>query len=719
MLAVSRFVLRHKLCVVAFWLVVLAAGVAASSGLGGRLSQDVSLPGVASYQANQPILTRYGNGGPGYPEVVVVTLPPGDDAASVTGTREAGRAFTALAAQPGLRVADFASTGDRAFLTNDPRMSYGLVFGPYAGEATTSLAPRITAAMLPTLPAGSQVQVTGMTELKSGGHAKQSLGVLAETLSAAAAALVVLLLVFGSVLAVVPLLMAAVAIPATFLAIYGLTEITGVFFIVQYLVALIGLGLAIDYSLLLITRWREELAAGHDREQAVNRAMVTAGRSIAFSGVTVAVGLVSLVVLPVPLVRSIGLGGLLIPAVSVAVTVTLLPVLLATVGRRMDWPKRRRSATASRAWTAWTRMVIRRRWAATAVALAILGTLGAIATGMTIGEPSPAALGTTSPAAQTLRTLERAGVPTGVLDPVEILVPATADPTRLATRLAALPGVHAADAPAGHTWRTDGTALVSVQPADEPSTSAGTATLARIRQAAQATAPGTQIGGPGALLLDENHAFYGQFPLLLAILAILTFALLARAFGSLVLPIKSVLLNLASVGATYGVLVLVWQDGHGSHTIWGLPATGAITNWVPLVAFAFLYGLSMDYQVFILTRIREERDRSGSTDTGVVEGIGRTGRLVTSAAFILFLALAALTTGPETDVKVMATALGAGILLDATVVRALLVPALVALLGRWNWWLPTRTARLLRVPAPLPSRESDPSRLSTGTGQTS
>jgi RND superfamily putative drug exporter len=148
------------------------------------------------------------------------------------------------------------------------------------------------------------------------------------------------------------------------------------------------------------------------------------------------------------------------------------------------------------------------------------------------------------------------------------------------------------------------------------------------------------------------------------------------------------------------VLVIVWQDGHGSNAIWGLPATGAITNWVPLVAFAFLYGLSMDYEVFIVTRIREERDRSGSTTAGVIEGIGRTGRLVTGAALCLFLALAALTTGPETDVKVMATALGAGILLDATVVRGLLLPALIALFGRWNWWLPRRGARLLRVPKP-------------------
>ena len=204
--------------------------------------------------------------------------------------------------------------------------------------------------------------------------------------------------------------------------------------------------------------------------------------------------------------------------------------------------------------------------------------------------------------------------------------------------------------------------------------------------------------GPGALLLDENHAFYGRFPLLILALAAITIILLTRAFRSVLLPVKAVVLNLASVGATYGVIVLVWQHGHGSRAIWGLPATSAITNWVPLIAFAFLYGLSMDYEVFILTRIREERDRTGSTSTGIIEGIGRTGRLVTGAALILFLAFAALSTGPETDLKVMATALGAGILLDATVVRALLVPALIAVLGKWNWWLPTLASRLLLIP---------------------
>jgi RND superfamily putative drug exporter len=163
------------------------------------------------------------------------------------------------------------------------------------------------------------------------------------------------------------------------------------------------------------------------------------------------------------------------------------------------------------------------------------------------------------------------------------------------------------------------------------------------------------------------------------------------------LPLKAILLNVVSVGAAWGVMVLVWQYGYGSHALFGISSTGTITGWVPLMMFAFLFGLSMDYEVFILARTREEYDATGSTTEAAVRGIARTGRLVTCAALILFLSFVAMATGPETDIKILATGLGAGILLDATIVRALLVPALVSLFGRWNWWMPALPARLLRV----------------------
>jgi RND superfamily putative drug exporter len=201
---------------------------------------------------------------------------------------------------------------------------------------------------------------------------------------------------------------------------------------------------------------------------------------------------------------------------------------------------------------------VRHRWAAALAAVAVLGALGAAAAGIKIGEPAASSLGTTAPAAQTLRTLQAAGAPAGVLDPIEILVPSRAGPARLARELAALRGVRTAVAPAGPAWRHGGTALISVQPDAEPSAAAGATAIARV-QAAVTRVPGALTGGPGPLLLDENHIFYGRFPLLLAVLAAITIIVLARAFGSLLLPVKAVLLNLASVAATYGVIILVWQ----------------------------------------------------------------------------------------------------------------------------------------------------------------
>jgi RND superfamily putative drug exporter len=264
--------------------------------------------------------------------------------------------------------------------------------------------------------------------------------------------------------------------------------------------------------------------------------------------------------------------------------------------------------------------------------------------------------------------------------------------------------VHGAVAPLSPQWRHEGVTVLDAFATPDASSQAGRNTLERVRSVVHEVGPAVRLGGKPAQNTDFIEAVYGNFPLMILLIAVITFILLARAFRSLLLPLKAVILNIISVGAAWGVLALVWQHGHGSSLIWGISATGSVTAWIPLMVFAFLFGLSMDYEVFILSRMREEYDRTGSTDTAVVRGIGRTGRLVTSAALILFLAFVSLASGPETEIKVLATGLAAGILLDATVIRALLVPAIVSLLGRWNWWLPQVPARLLRVePSPSPT----------------
>jgi RND superfamily putative drug exporter len=581
-----------------------------------------------------------------------------------------------------------------------------------------SVGPAIQRAVAAAVPAGWHTGITGFQLLANGKPASsKGTSLMAEAMIGAVGALVILAFVFASFLALLPLLIGGVSVLATFLLVGGLTEITSVSQIVEFLIALIGLGVAIDYSLLVVSRWREERAAGRDNISAVTEAMNHAGRAVVFSGLTVAIGLLSMIVLPVPMLRSVGYGGVLVPLVSVAVAVTLLPVILASVGPRMDWPRLRTERSASRVFSAWARVVYRRRWVAALAGVGILAALMLPALSLHLGEPGSSAQATAGPAHDALTTLTRGGIPSGVITPAEVLT--SGAPGAVAAQAARVPGVYAAIAPATPDYRRAGTSIVTVIPAAESSGPAGQATISRLEGALLGRPHVIGVGGDGASLIDFNHAVYGNFPLMLALIAFATFLLLTRAFRSVVLAAKAVVFNLISLAAAYGVLTWVWQDGHGSSAVWGIPATGAITMWVPLMVFAFLFGLSMDYEVFILSRIREAYDTSRDARHAVTEGLGRTGRLVTSAAAILMLSFLSMSTGPQTDLKILATGLGAGILIDAVIIRCLLVPAMVALFGRANWWLPGRFARLLRVPAAsqrAPIAAAEPSAALTSAG---
>ena len=712
--ALTRFVLRHKALVTLFWVVVAAVGVMTISGTTHRMTNNFSMPGQA-FKVNNQIVSQYGNGGSQAPYVPVITVPAGQKVTDPANSAATGRAFAALArAIPGVRIADYATTGNRAFVTSDGRSTFALVYtAPESGFGGPNLGPVVQQAVTSASPAsaGWHVGVTGSQLLANGQpSSSKGTGLMTEAMIGSVGALVILALVFASFLALLPLLIGGISVLATFLVVGGLTEITGVSQIVEFLIALIGLGVAIDYSLLVVSRWREERAAGRDNAAAVTEAMNHAGRAVVFSGLTVAIGLLSMVVLPVPMLRSVGYGGVLVPLVSVVVSVTLLPVILATVGPRLDWPRLRTERRASRVFSAWARGVYRHRWLAALAGLGILAALMLPALSLHLGEPGSSAQATSGPAHDALVTLTDGGVPSGVLTPAEVLTSAASGQARasvaasasaeVAASAARVPGVYAAVAPATPDYQRDGTAIVTVIPVAESSVPAGQTTVAGLEQSLLGRPHVIGVGGDGAALIDFNHAVYGDFPLMLAIISVATFLLLTRAFRSVLLAAKAVVFNLISLAAAYGVLTWVWQDGHGSGALWGIPATGAITMWVPLMVFAFLFGLSMDYEVFILTRIREAYDASGDARHAVTEGLGRTGRLVTSAAAILMLSFLSMSTGPQTDLKILATGLGAGILIDAVVVRCLLVPALVALFGRANWWLPSPLARVLRVPAP-------------------
>ncbi|GGK47945.1 membrane protein [Planomonospora parontospora subsp. parontospora] len=730
----SAFVLRRRRLVTLLAVCAFLAGLAATPFAIQRLSEEYAHPGMSAFDANQEIVRLYGNGGYQRPFVPVVVLPGGMRAEE---HREViGRAFAAVAAElPEARVVSYADTGDARLVGADGRTTFGLVFpGTYSdgsppggglGE-TPDESPVIIAAMAPVLPEGSTVHVTGLDALAPSVDAG-GVDVPAKIGIGAVAAVVVLFAVFRSALALVPLLISVLAVSVSFIVILLLTLVTTVHDVALTTMPLLGLGIAIDYSLLLVARWREEQARGHRGDEAVHRAMRGAGRAVLFSGAAVAIGLVTMVVLPVPFLRSLGLAGMVIAAVSVAVTLTVLPVLLALAGRRPEHGPARpgdalpaappgttgapgttggsgtagtpyhREARAGRAWSAWARGVVRLRVPAALVSGGLLVALTVTAFGVDLGLPESADLRTSGPGHEGLAALRRAGVPAGSLTPFDVLV--TGDPARAVERIRAVEGVSAVLAPRNPSWRRGGTAVVTVLPVAESGSDAGQETVARVRRAV----PGTvRVGGGAAQSMDFREHAYGAFPWMLALIALATFVMLARAFRSLLLPLKAIVLNLLSLGAVIGAMVLLWQSGWGTRELLGIQPTGSIGEFVPLTIFAFLYGLSMDYEVFILARMREEYDRSGDTAHAVVEGVGRTGRLVTSAALILFVSFAALAMTPELDVKVFASGLALGVLLDATLIRGVLVPAAVAMMGPWNWWLPGWAARLLRVePSPL------------------
>ncbi len=710
MTSITRWVLAHRRLVTFFWILVTLVGIATVGKSTASFSNKFSVPGREGFVTNTQILSLYHGGGRNAPLIPVVTLPSG---VSVTSSQVRGGLKQIESklqrAIPGTRTASFASTGNRAFVSANGRTTFVLAYPPPDNQAfgdNTKAAKTAARVLAGATIAGSPVHVTGFDALQNQTGGGKGPGVLLEAVLGGLGALVVLAFVFASLLAFVPILMAIVSIMTTFLVLWGLAAITDISVIVEFLVALIGLGVAIDYSLLVVVRWREERAHGHVGDEAVVRAMETAGRAVVFSGTTVAIGLLAMIVLPLPFLRSIGYAGMLIPLVSVIVASTLLPVVLVKAGNRLDWPHVRSEDNASHSWTSWARLVVRQRWVAAVGAALVLAALVLAATSLQPGTPNVNTLSKSGDAHTGLMALERAGIGAGALQPIEVLSGGGAQAQRVAASLRSVPGVHGAFAVQSPQWQRAGTAVVDAIPFADGSTSAGRDTIKAARSAAHGVGSNVRVGGIGAENEDFVSAIYGSFPLMIGLIAVLTFLLLARAFRSLLLPLKAVVLNVISVAAAWGVITLVWQEGHGSSQLWGIAATHSITAWIPLMVFAFLFGLSMDYEVFILSRMREEFDRSGSTDAAVVRGLGRTGRVVTSAALVLFLAFVSMASGPETDVKVFATGLAAGILLDATVIRALLVPAVVSLFGRWNWWLPSGAARWLRVEPSSAAAES-------------
>jgi RND superfamily putative drug exporter len=432
--------------------------------------------------------------------------------------------------------------------------------------------------------------------------------------------------------------------------------------------------------------------------------MTHAGRSVIVSGTTVAVGLLSMILLPLPFIRSIGIGGMLIPAVSVLTAITLLPALLATLRSRINsvrlLPKRFVDAghPEDGPWGRWARFVTRRPVPVALVGLAIVGLLVYYGLQLNPAEAQAKDLPGSGNAIAGRTALAKAGISAGVMKPFVVLVEHGSNPEPIAAKLRATEGIDGAAAP--KDWRKGGDSLVEAFPSDDGAAKSVRHTIAVVRDELDGT--NATLGGVAPEDRDFVSAVYGNFPLVLTFVLLLTFLLLTRAFRSVVLALKAVILNLISLAAAYGIIVIIFQNGHGSETIWHVHATHSIISWIPLMIFAFLFGLSMDYEVFMLSRMREAYDETGDTVQAISLGLARTGKLITSAALVLMFAFIVLSSSPGTDIKQFGIGLAAGIIFDATVIRALLVPAVMTIMGRWNWYLPDFAARLLFVRRPAP-----------------
>jgi putative drug exporter of the RND superfamily len=696
----AHVIARRRWPVIAVWIVLTLFGGVAAGKLSSRWYQSFSIPGKPAYEASQRTLKAFGVGV--RPPDVVVFHTTGDATKSLAIEQAMKRA---AAAMPGALTSSYFSTHRSMYLSRDRHTTFLEVYPPGSPKfSTKSGADRLRAAAASGLPSGITVNVTGHDPLEeasthgSGG----SSNVLLEAVVGGMGALVILLFVFGTLPAVLmPIVVAVAAILNTFTLVWGLTYITNVSIIVQFLIALVGLGVAIDYALLMIFRFRDELREGNDVETALVETMTHAGRSVIVSGSTVAVGLLSMIILPLPFIRSMGIGGMLIPTVSVLAAITLLPAMLAVLGTRINsvrvMPRRLmdRGHPEDGTWGRWARFVLRRPIAVAATGLVIVGVLVALGLQLNPNESQLKNFPGTGTAIAGRQMLADAGISPGVMKPLDVLVERGGNAQQVVAKLRGVPGI--VDATAPPTWHRGADSLVEAFPSIDGSAPGIQGIVDRANAALNGTA-GT-LTGVAAVDRDFVHALFGKFPYVLAFVLVLTLILLTRAFRSIVLPIKAVLLNLASLASAFGIVVFIFQQGHGS-SLWNITATQAITAWIPLMIFAFLYGLSMDYEVFMLSRMREAYDETGSTDRAIELGLARTGKLVTSAALILMFAFLVLSSSPGFEIKEFAIGLAAGIIFDATVIRALLVPALMRLLGDANWWIPQWTRAVLRIRHP-------------------
>jgi RND superfamily putative drug exporter len=720
--SLGRFVYRRRVPVALAWVLVLGVGIGVGGEVFGRLGTGSGLRDDAESVVVADLLGRVAGGGSG-----ITGLVDGRPAADPAFQAEIAAAVDDLEATPGVgrvtspwvdgrEVPGLVAADGGAVLVR-VELEAGLWGGDHQ-QAVERVGERLRAVDAPRVLVGGEERAREEFQERAQEDLERG-----ETL-ALPVMLVLLFLVFrGVVAAVTPLLVAIVAVAGALLILLGVSEVADISAYSVNVVTMLGLGLAVDYSLLVVSRFREERAAGLDLPAAIERTLATAGRTVAFSGLTVAAALGGLLAFAEPFLRSLAWGGIGVVLVAMVAAVTLVPALLGLWGRRIK-PSRVRGSGGLKpsppegqpsdhgVFYRLSRLV--QRYASVIVVLvaALLVLLALPFRHARLQNSGLESLPRSSESRQLFETV-RARFQDGGTDPVVVVVESAPGSPLVAAyldRIGELGGVARVETRPGTPPQLT---VLDVVPEGTSEGPVATGLVERIRALERPVAAG--VTGSAAFLVDYRDSLTSRLPYALGLIGLATFALLFLMTGSVVVPVKAIVMNVLSLGASFGALVWVFQDGHLSGLL-GFDPPGMVDITVPVLIFVFAFGLSMDYEVFLLSRIKEAWDQTGDNDRAVALGLQRTGRIVTSAAALIVIVFLGFAAGELLTIKEVGLGMAIAVVLDATVVRMLLVPATMKLMGRWNWWAPPSLRRLhdrfgLAEPPPAPPRREDQERV--------
>jgi RND superfamily putative drug exporter len=691
---------EHRRFVLVAWIVAVAAVAIAGRAAGNEFSQSLSLPGTESQRAADLLRQRFpalaGDAG----EVVFRSA---EGLRSPAVRSQVASLLDEVAHVPGV-TAVISPYANAALVSRDGKTGFAQVqFAKRAFEVDDATTARLRSEVSRARSEDLGIELGGqMFARPSAPGGAEIVGLVA--------AVAILLFTFGSLLAMgMPIVTALFGIAIGLAFVDVLSHFLSVPDFTTQLASMVGIGVGIDYALFIVTRYRQGLHDGLEPRAATALAIDTAGRAVLFAGTTVVISLLGLFLMGVELAYGLALGTSFTVAVVMVASVTLLPALLGFAGTSIDrfgFSRRTRDESSVRNTPAfrWSRLIQRRPWPCAIGGVALLLVLALPLLSIRLGFQDA---GTNPPGTTTRKAYDLLadGFGPGFNGPLVLAIELShgtdhAEVNRLQRAIATTVGVAAVSPPQFNT--SGDTAVVEVIPASSPQSEDTVQLVHRLRRqvvphvVAGAPTMRVSVGGFTAAGIDISDRFAKRLPWFIAAVLTLSFLLLLTVFRSIVVPLKAVVMNLLSIGAAYGVVVAVFQEGWGKAFV-GVDRTGPIAPFIPMMLFAIVFGLSMDYEVFLLSRVREEYDRTHDNGLAVADGLAATARVITAAAAIMITVFASFVLGDNTTVKIFGFGLAVAILIDATVVRMLLVPATMELLGDANWWFPRRLSWLPRL----------------------